>query len=213
MYSIIPISINFNEFEPFLTEKQIKIHYNGHYIKYINNFNKLLETDTKLKKLYSLLYNKNLKNNIFRKTLLLSIVEIYESSSYIVHNVAQIFNHELYWKTLINHMLYNDYLIKYKYLLFSNNDNFNIFYDKFISSGMEHFGSGWLWIIFNNNKLDIITSHDAIIPIFHKILGVIDIWEHSYYVDYTSEKKLYLEKIFLLIDWKRIYNKINSHPN
>jgi Fe-Mn family superoxide dismutase len=30
----------------------------------------------------------------------------------------------------------------------------------------------------------------------------VDMWEHSYYVDYENRKKEYLEKIWRIIDWE-----------
>ena len=204
-----PIIIDFKIFSPYITEKQTQVHYQGHYMNYINNFNKLLETDNKLKQIYCQL-KRTVDDKIFKKSLLLLIVELFDSNSVIAHNTAQIYNHELYWKTIIlsEKSLYA--LCSLKNKLFNSHDNFTSFYNKFINEGITHFGSGWLWIIFNNGKLDVITTHDAIIPYKQKILGVIDLWEHAYYLDYEAERKKYLENMFKMIDWTKIYNKINK---
>jgi len=203
-----PVQIDFKEFIPYIGEKQMKVHYNGHYMKYIANFNKLLESDSKLKKIYCEVKKTTVEEH-FKKSLLLLIVELFDKNSDIVHNTAQIYNHELYWKTIVSseksiHMLCN---IKNK--LFDSHETFSSFYNKFINEGIKHFGSGWLWLIFVNNKLDIITTHDAIIPYTEQILGVIDLWEHSYYLDYESERKKYLENMFKMINWTKIYSKIS----
>jgi Fe-Mn family superoxide dismutase len=204
-----PITIDFKMFGSYITEKQTQVHYQGHYMKYINKFNKLLETDNKLKQIYCGL-KKTVNDKIFKKTLLLLIVELFDSNSVIAHNTAQIYNHELYWKTIIlsEKSLYA--LCSLKNKLFNSHDNFTSFYNKFINEGLEHFGSGWLWIISNNGKLDVITTHDGIIPYTQKILGVIDLWEHAYYLDYEAERKKYLENVFKMIDWNKIYKKINK---
>jgi Fe-Mn family superoxide dismutase len=203
-----PEKINFEEFIPYITEKQMTVHYNGHYMKYINNFNDYLNNNEKIKKIYCQI-KKNTTEDTFKKTLLLFIVESFDVNSDIVHNSAQIYNHELFWKTIVPIEKSVCVLCSVKHKLFESHDTFVLFYNKFINEGVKHFASGWLWIIFLNNKLDIITTHDAIIPYSQQILGVIDLWEHSYYLDYESERKKYLENMFKIIDWSRIYNKIN----
>jgi Fe-Mn family superoxide dismutase len=205
---IQPIKIDFKILSPYITETQTKIHYEGHYMKYINNFNNLLQTDNKLKKIYCEL-KRTIDDKIFKNSLLLIIVELFDENSDIVHNTAQIYNHELYWKTIISSEQSLNSLCCLKHQLFKSHDIFSSFYNKFISYGTKHFGSGWLWIVFNNGMLDIITTHDAIIPYTQQILGVIDLWEHAYYLDYQSERKKYLENMFKMINWNKLYNKIN----
>lgn len=203
-----PITIDFKLYEPQIKEKQTSVHYNGHYLKYVNNFNKLLIDNKNLKNIFCKVKEHSTKN--FKKTLLLLIVELFDPNSNLVHNVAQIYNHELYWKTITNSQKSLSSLCYYKNNLFNSDELYNSFYNKFISLGTKHFASGWLWIIFNNNSLDVITTHDAIIPLNKKILGVIDLWEHSYYLDYEANRKGYLERVFLLIDWDYINKKITK---
>jgi Fe-Mn family superoxide dismutase len=207
--SLEPVQIDFKTYMPYIGEKQTSVHYNGHYIKYINNFNKLLETDSKLKKIYCEV-KKTTSDIFFKNTLLLLIVELFDSNSDIAHNAGQIYNHELYWKTIMATEKSIYALCNIKNKLFDSHGTFSNFYNKFINEGIKHFGSGWLWIILLNHKLDIITTHDAIIPYTTQILGVIDLWEHSYYLDYESERKKYLENIFKMINWNKIHDKINT---
>jgi len=204
-----PKTFDFKQFVPYLSKSQSEIHYNGHYMKYINNFNKLLESDKKLEKI-SCDIKKMVDDNLYRNTLLLTIVELFDENSYIVHNVAQIYNHELYWKSLttIDNSLCA--LCTYKDKIFTSNMDFTDCYTKFIELGTKHFGSGWLWLVYENNSINWITTQDAIIPLHNKILAVIDLWEHAYYVDWTSERKKYLENIFKIINWERIYSIIKN---
>jgi Fe-Mn family superoxide dismutase len=202
-----PKELDFKLFEPSLTEKQTKVHYTGHYLKYIKNFNQMLNSNTKLNKLYWDI-KKNSSDDEFRNQLLLVIVELYDGTSSLVHNVAQIYNHELYWKSCVPKSQSVSSLSELKTKIFLSQEDFSNFYTKFMKLGSEHFGSGWLWIIYKSNSCDIITTQDAIIPINEKILAVIDLWEHAYYLDYESERKEYLEEIFKLINWKRIYERM-----
>lgn len=165
-----PIEINFTTFEPIIKEKQTEAHYKGHYLKYINNLNNFLKKDKTLKEIYCQT-QKMVENNKFRKTLLLSIVNLFDQKSDIVHNAAQIYNHELYWSSMTSQSQSLDSFCNNKKVLFNLENDYINFYDKYLELGTKHFGSGWLWFIYNNGKLDIVTTHDAIIPLNQNILG------------------------------------------
>ena len=207
MASINLTAIPKNEFPYFtnnsLSVKQNDIHYTGHYLKYIDNFNKLM--------------NNNIINTIYKKynptqpnqryLFLLGVVMFYdkEKKTPIYKNCAQIFNHELYWNSLIDTNESINLLRKHKNKLFTNIDHLKKFYTDFIDKGIAQFGSGWLWIYRNNDGiLDVMTTHDADVPIHIRFYLVIDLWEHAYYIDYEYQRKKYLENIFRYINWNNV---------
>jgi Fe-Mn family superoxide dismutase len=82
-------------------------------------------------------------------------------------------------------------------------------YDKFradfIAAGVGQFGSGWAWLSVKDGKLEISKTPNGENPLVHgatPILGV-DVWEHSYYVDYRNLRPKYLEAfVDSLINWE-----------
>ena len=220
---ITPDYIKLNE--KLLTKEQTDEHYNGHYLKYINNLNKIISEDNSLKLLHQTLLQKNnsIDDNNFRHEFMISIIVKYDSEkeSAIYHNISQIYNHELYWSSITSSNESVTFLSKSRSKLFDNNNSLSKFYSKFIDEGLKSFGSGWAWIYLNtaspqNTFIDILITHDSITPFnneYQKILGVIDLWEHAWYIDYKSDKKKYLESIFKLINWNNIlfyYEKYNE---
>jgi len=188
-----------------LSIKQNDVHYTGHYLKYIENFNKLMNNNI-IKTIYKK-YDPSQQRNLF----LLAIILFYdkEKKTPIYKNVAQIFNHELYWNSLIDTEESINLLRKYKNELFINIDHLKKFYIDFIDRGIAQFGSGWLWIYKNDDGiLDVMTTHDADVPIHIRFYIVIDLWEHAYYIDYEYQRKKYLEKIFRYINWNNVINPI-----
>lgn len=71
---------------------------------------------------------------------------------------------------------------------------------------MTQFGSGWAWLAMDNTsgKLEIMKTPNGENPVvFGKtaLLGV-DVWEHSYYIDYRNARAKYLEAfVDNLINW------------
>ena len=76
--------------------------------------------------------------------------------------------------------------------------------DKLKAEGAGHFGSGWAWLVHDGSGLQVVSTHDADLPLNHdqKALLTIDVWEHAYYVDYRNARPDYLSA-FLdnLVNW------------
>ncbi|MDU6749960.1 MAG: superoxide dismutase, partial [Bradyrhizobium sp.] len=77
----------------------------------------------------------------------------------------------------------------------------------FIAAGVGQFGSGWAWLSVKNGKLEISKTANGENPLVYgatPILGV-DVWEHSYYIDYRNRRPDYL-KAFVenLINWEYV---------
>jgi hypothetical protein len=57
------------------------------------------------------------------------------------------------------------------------------------------------------DKLDVFTTHDSKVPFDNsnmKVVAVVDLWEHAFYLDYPANKKKYLEESFKILNWKYI---------
>jgi Fe-Mn family superoxide dismutase len=69
----------------------------------------------------------------------------------------------------------------------------------FVTEGVGHFASGWVWLVTGSEGLKVISTHDAedtlvrdgLIPLL-----VCDLWEHAYYLDYKNDRKTFLERWF-----------------
>ncbi len=121
------------------------------------------------------------------------------------NNVAQFWNHVHFW----NWMKPNgggtampatlNQAIKDSFTTFDN------FRTEFIAAGMGQFGSGWAWLATDDGgKLSIVKTANGDNPLtkgLQAVLGV-DVWEHSYYIDYRNARQKYLETfIDKLVNW------------
>ena len=81
---------------------------------------------------------------------------------------------------------------------------FDKFKEEFGAAGAGQFGSGWAWLAVKDGKLEIMKTPNGENPLVHgasPILGV-DVWEHSYYIDYRNARPKYLEHFWKLVNWE-----------
>ena len=128
------------------------------------------------------------------------------------NNSAQIWNHSFYWLGLSPEK--QAPTGKLKEMI---NDAFGStegFIEKFKAEGVAHFASGWAWLILNNDKLEIISLHDADTPITHGMtpLLTLDVWEHAYYVDYRNARPSYLDALLEnSINWDFVAQNLDGN--
>jgi len=85
---------------------------------------------------------------------------------------------------------------------------FDKFRTDFIAAGTTQFGSGWAWLSLKDGKLQVTKTPNGESPLVHgnahPLLGV-DVWEHSYYIDYCNARPKYLEAWFdNLVNWEHV---------
>lgn len=88
--------------------------------------------------------------------------------------------------------------------------SFDEFKTKFAAGGVGRFGSGWVWLIKKDGKLEISSTPNQDNPLMDvaevkgtPILGV-DVWEHAYYLKYQNRRPDYLAAIWNVIDWTKV---------
>ena len=85
--------------------------------------------------------------------------------------------------------------------------------EDFIQAGVTQFGSGWAWIAVKDGKLVIDKTANGENPLVKgakPILGV-DVWEHSYYIDYRNRRPDYLKAFWEnLINWDYVDEMFNA---
>jgi len=86
------------------------------------------------------------------------------------------------------------------------------FKEKFTSSAMNNFGSGWTWLIREGDRLAIVNTSNADMPqrSGKKPVLTCDVWEHAYYIDYHNNRSAYLDAFWKLINWDFVEKQLNA---
>jgi Fe-Mn family superoxide dismutase len=78
-------------------------------------------------------------------------------------------------------------------------------------AGLKRFGSGWAWLVKNNDgKLVVGSTPNQDNPLMDvsdfkgtPILAI-DVWEHAYYLKYQNKRADYLQAWWNVINWEKI---------
>ncbi|KAB7888339.1 superoxide dismutase [Fe] [Poseidonibacter ostreae] len=168
--------------EPMMSKETLEFHYGKHHQTYINKLNELI-LDTKYQDL--------------------SLVEIIvDSEGGIFNNAAQVYNHDFFWKGLTPNQ--KEPSSKLQSVISENFSSLEEFKKEFTAKAVGHFGSGWAWLVQDENKkLQIVTTANAQTPLAENLkpLLVCDVWEHAYYIDVRNARPAYLENFWKLVNW------------
>jgi len=85
--------------------------------------------------------------------------------------------------------------------------SFENFQKEFNEALTAVFGSGWAWLVVDqDHNLKIIKTANQDSPLslgLKPVLGI-DVWEHAYYLLYQNRRPEYIDAIWHVIDWNRV---------
>jgi Fe-Mn family superoxide dismutase len=199
IHTLPTLPYDYGDLSPYISEDTMKLHHDKHHKKYADELNKLIDQKEEMHEL-------DIENLLKHLSLVLDGSEGIEK---IKNNAGGFYNHSIWWpmltpkkNSLPSSMMENH--IK------SNFNSLEEMKNKFSSSALSLFGSGWCWISMNGSNMDIVCTKDQSNPILEKkgfpILGL-DLWEHSYYLDYQNRRKEYIESFWKIVNWKEVENR------
>jgi len=190
MYQPKSLKYSYSSLEPFIDSETINIHYNKHYMNYLNKLNDLL---------ISLNYDFKLKPEELLTNITIFPLEYRDDIIFLAGGVV---NHELYFDSMNNK--YNEPIGLILEKIEQQYGNYQNFKNEFIRSANILVGSGYTSLVVNkNNNLQIINTPNQDSPLlygFYPIL-TLDLWEHAYYLKYRNRKDLYIDAFFNIIDF------------
>ena len=200
VFELSNLPYEFNSLEPYISGRTLNFHHGKHHATYVKNLNNLVNNsdlaDMKLSEIMINTHNKPEKAAVF-------------------NNAAQVWNHDFYWKSMRpkgGGMPGGELAKKIK----DDFGDIENFLHQFKQAGQTQFGSGWAWLIIDkaDNKLKIVKTSNADNPIVRSQIPLItiDVWEHSYYLDYQNKRPDYIEAFMqYLVNWDFASSNLDEH--
>jgi len=197
-YELPALPYAYNALEPFIDAKTMEIHHSKHHQAYITKVNAALEGSG--------------LENMPVDELCANLDEIPENIRAAVrNNGGGHANHSLFWK-----ILSTEDSSPSSPLLEAINNTFGDmkgFETEFSNAAATRFGSGWAWLIKNDDGSVAVTStpnqDNPIMDGKTPILGL-DVWEHAYYLNYQNRRPDYIAAFFKIINWSEVSSLYNG---
>ncbi|CAM8935103.1 unnamed protein product [Rhodiola kirilowii] len=211
---LMPLPYPLNGLEPYMSSVTLEYHWGKHHRSYVENLSKQIDgTDLDgrtLEDILSVTYNKGDLLPPF-------------------NNAGQIWNHNFFWESMkpggggkptgkLLELIERDF------------GSFDIFVKEFKSVALSQFGSGWAWLAYKANRLNvenavnpqpeekdkklvIVKSPNAVNPLIwdYSPLLTIDVWEHAYYLDFENRRTEYISTFMeKLVSWEAVSSRLEA---
>ena len=198
-HELPPLPYDKAALEPHFDALTMEIHHDRHHKAYVDNLNKAIAGNAALEA-------KSLDQLIKDLSVVPDAI-----SSPVRNNGGGHWNHSFFWKILgpgaggaPTGKLADD--IKAAF------GSFDDFKAKFEAAGLGRFGSGWVWLVSNGGKLEIVSTPNQDNPLMGKavagcegkpVIGA-DVWEHAYYLKYQNKRADYLKAFWNVVNWNAV---------
>jgi len=196
-YALPKLSYGYKDLEPYISEQQLTLHHQKHHQAYVNGANSILERLDKARKDGAELDMKP---------------TLKELSFHIGGHLL----HSLFWHNLAPANkggggkpkgAIGDEIAK-------EFGSFERFKEEFTAAATSVEGSGWSALTYCMQTrrpiiMQVEKHNTNIYPMF-RILMVLDVWEHAYYLDYKNERGKFVEAFWKIVYWSKVNQRLDE---
>ncbi|MEM3736867.1 MAG: superoxide dismutase [Candidatus Bathyarchaeia archaeon] len=194
-YYILPqLPYGYGDLEPYISEEQLRIHHEKHHQAYVKGANAILERLERAR----------------RENTEIDVKSALKELSF---NIGGHLLHSLFWKNLkrasegsgkpggtLGTLLEKEFV------------SFERFKREFTQAAISVEGSGWaaLAICTQTGRPVImqVEKHNTNIYPTFKILMIIDVFEHAYYIDYKNDRAKFVEAFWNIANWEEANRRL-----
>ncbi len=197
MIKMIGLPYPMNALEPYYTMETLDLHYNVLYKGYVDNFNK---TEDKLK-------DAREKDDYSNIKCLEKNLSFFGSGAIL---------HELFF-TNLGPAIPTSPSVELMNQIIKDFGSFEKFKRQFSEAASQVEASGWCLLVWTNrlNRLNILQceKHQNLTLWGCKPILIIDMWEHSYYLQYKTKRLEYIEAVWNIVNWNEANKRFNIMKN
>jgi Fe-Mn family superoxide dismutase len=195
-FSLPKLPYDYNALEPYISETQLKLHHDKHHQAYVNGANADFEKLDKARK-----ENAEVDAKAVLKDL--------------SFNVGGHLLHSIFWENMapaakggggqpggaIADAINKEF------------GSFDQFKKEFTKAAATTEGSGWAALAvhpcIDRPLIMQIEKHNVNVYPTFRILMVLDVWEHAYYVDYKNERAKFIEAFWNIVNWDKVNKNLS----
>ena len=195
-YVLPKLTYDYKDLAPYMSEEQLRIHHSKHHQAYVNGANAILQKLEKAR-----------KEN--------ADIDIKSTLKELSFNIGGHLLHSLFWDNLAPSGkgdgkpsgVLGDAINK-------EFGSFERFKKEFSQAAVSVEGSGWAALTFckqtNRPIIMQIEKHNANVYPMFRILMVLDVFEHAYYIDYKNERAKFVDAFWNIVNWDEVNKRLEE---
>jgi superoxide dismutase, Fe-Mn family len=210
MFTQTKLSYKYDALEPVIDAQTMEVHYTKHHQGYTHKLNMALQG-----------------HELEGDTIEQVFSQASSLSPAVRNNGGGYHNHNLFWQSMtpvkesagqledLMQAKEGDPLFSLKQALDNEFGSIENFKKEFTQAAETHFGSGWSWLVKQDDgKLEIGSTQNQESPLMDDVslqgvpLLLIDVWEHAYYLKYQNRRVDYVENFWQIINWLKIAERL-----
>ena len=195
-YVLPKLPYDYKDLAPYMSEEQLRIHHSKHHQAYVNGANAILQKLDKARK----------------EGTELDIKSTLKELSW---NIGGHLLHSLFWGNLapagkgggkpggvLGDAIEREF------------GSFERFKKEFTQAAVSVEGSGWAALTFcrqtNRPIIMQIEKHNTNVYPMFRILMVLDVFEHAYYIDYKNERAKFVDAFWNIVNWDEVNKRLEE---
>jgi Fe-Mn family superoxide dismutase len=198
LYTLPKLPYDYAALEPYISKEQLTLHHMKHHQAYVTSANAIFEKLDKARKE---------KADLDIKATLKELS--FHVGGYRLHNT--------FWENLAPAGKGGGGAPKGELAkaIDAEFGSFERFKKEFTQAALSVEGSGWAVLsastMTHHLLINQIEKHNVNVYPGFRILLVLDVWEHAYYVDYKNDRAKYIEVFWNLVNWEEVNKQFITH--
>ena len=194
-----PLPFDQNALAPHMSAETLQYHHGKHHNAYVVKTNELIGGEQGLS-----------------GASLTDVIRSAKSSgtNKLFNNSAQIWTHSFFWQCLAPAEGQQP-TGKLAELINDGFGNVSTMLEQLQTEAVNHFASGWAWLVLDKGALRITSLHDADTPVVYDgmtPLLTLDVWEHAYYIDYRNERPRFATTVLQnIVNWDFVAQNLDGN--
>ena len=193
-YTLPDLPYGYDALEPYIDVETMHLHHDKHHNTYVTNLNAAIEK-------YPELAEQSVEE------LVTNLNEVPEDIRTAVrNNGGGHANHSFFWKIMAPNAGGKP-TGAIKDAIDEAFGSFEKKKEEFKTAATGRFGSGWAWLVVNQEgNLEVTSSANQDNPLLEgkKAILCLDVWEHAYYLHYQNRRPDYIKEFFRVINWDKV---------
>jgi Fe-Mn family superoxide dismutase len=203
-FTLGPLPYAADALAPVIDEQTMQIHHGKHHQAYVNNLNGQLETFPELAEL----------------TLEAIMSRMSRYNEAVRNNGGGHYNHQLFWQLLAPPGQGGEPSEQLAEAIKRDFGSLPALKNAFNQAAATRFGSGWAWLILDdNNKLVVTSTPNQDNPLMDIVevqgtpILALDVWEHAYYLQYQNKRGDYASAWWQIVNWQKVNALFSTATN